>query len=305
MQKIGKQEDIDAGSDSELTDAVADLALANAETRLLEPPADSSQLQNIDGIEKLVGMPTWREVLLDLVKTENFDPWNIDIGTITAAYIERVKKMRSVDLHVPSNIILAAAILLRMKSELLQLKEEEQVVENAVFMEGTPAEPIEVSMLQLRVRVPPKRSITLADVINALEEVIVLEKKREERARDLPAAMELTIPTYNIEKEMQATLEKAKKLADSEGWLTFSQLISDKAERTAKGVVLTLLPVLHLVQEGEFHVAQEKIFGEIFIRVIDKTSSKAEDEDIGSGGEKEEMAVAVSGVKHGRSRKAD
>lgn len=287
------EQDIEAGSDSDFTDAVAEAV----GERLSDAPSStgfqphSEHLQNIDGIERLVEMPTWREVLLDLVKTEQFDPWNIDIGTITAAYIGRVKKMRSLELHVPSNIILAAAILLRLKSEMLQLESEEQVAESAVFVEGTPAEAVEVSMLQLRVRVPPRRAITLADVINALEEVIVLEKKREERAKErLPSVMEFEIPTYNIEKEMQETLEKARKLADSEGWLTFSQLVK---EQNPEGVVFALLPVLHLVQEGDVHVAQEKIFGEIFIRITDRTGAKAEDGGTDSGGEKV-VAVAVS-----------
>lgn len=297
-----ESEDIAAGSDSDLTDAVAEAAVdaaAEREKGLPRPEfrPHGDQLQSIDDIERLVLMPTWREVLLDLVKTEQFDPWNIDIEAITVAYVERVKKMRSMDLHVPSNIILAAAILLRLKSELLQLETEEQVAESAVFVEGAPAEPVEVSMLQLRVRVPPRRAITLTDVINALEEVIALEKRREERARErLPSVMELEIPTYNIEKEMQEMLEKAKGLADSEGWLTFSQLIPDKG-RNPRSIVSTLLPVLHLVQEGDFHVAQEKIFGEIFIKVIDRVKDRESGQDVEDGGEKAVMAIAVSKTK--------
>ena len=251
---------------ADVTDA--EVAAETAQIGAINEVMSSEQLQNIEGIEKLVVMPTWRDILFDLVKTERFDPWNIDIGAITTAYVERVKKMRALELHIPANIILAAAILLRIKSEMLQLESEEQIVENTIFVEGAPAEPIEMSLLQLRVRVPPKRAITLADVINALEEVITLEKKREAKARELPpSVIELELPQYNIEHEMKEILEKAKNIADTEGWLTFSQLVK---EPTPKGIIMSLLPILHLVQEGKMHIVQEKIFGEIFIKIIEK-----------------------------------
>lgn len=226
--------------------------------------ATQIDLQKPEEIEQLVENPTWREILVDLVKKEKFDPWNLDIVDITNKYIERIKKMKLLDLHISSNVILAAAILLHFKAETLRLESEEQFVEQQVFVEEPP---VEVSMLQLRVRVPPKRTVTLADLIQALEEVMKIEKRREERLKEKPIQLlELKIPTYNIEKEMENILTKAQQLADREGWLTFSQLLPK--EKTPKNIVFTLLPVLHLVQEEKLYLLQERIFGEIFLKLI-------------------------------------
>jgi len=215
-------------------------------------------------IEDLVVNPTWREILMDLVVSEQFDPWNLDITEITSKYIDRVKKMKVMDLHLPANVILAAAILLRLKSEMLKLESEEQVSEGETFIDDNPIG--EVQMLHLRMRVPPKRTITLADLVNALDEVMSIEKVRAQRAKDKVQVMELKLRDYDIEEEMTAILEKARKLADEKGWLTFSQLLKGK-ERTNDAIILAFLPLLYLENENKISLLQEKLFGEILINI--------------------------------------
>ena len=62
---------------------------------------------------------TWKLMLLNLVKEEGLDPWNVDIRVLSERFIEMVKTMKDMDLRVSGKIILAAAILLRLKSEKL------------------------------------------------------------------------------------------------------------------------------------------------------------------------------------------
>ena len=71
-------------------------------------------------------------------------------------------------------------------------------------------------------RMPPKRSITLSDLLVALDEAIVIETKRESRRIAIPKVMEFKLPEYDIEKEMKEVLSQIDKLADASGWLTFS-----------------------------------------------------------------------------------
>ncbi len=251
-------------------------------------------------LDRLVEDPTWREMLLDLVSKDQLDPWNIDIVEITRRYIARIKKMKVLDLHIPSNVILAAAILLRFKSETLALENEENVIENEVFIEEPV--PVEIPMLELKVRVPPKRSVTLGDLIHALEEVIDIEKKRNERKkRYIPEFMEIKIPRYDIEEEIKEIYQRTKKLADNTGWLSFSALVKDKYPdedsknkngqkednsgeketddddpvRIQRNIMLTLLPLLYLSQEEKISIIQEKIFGEIFIKVLKESKKEA------------------------------
>ncbi|MFH1285684.1 MAG: hypothetical protein ABIH99_03820, partial [Candidatus Micrarchaeota archaeon] len=77
-------------------------------------------------------------------------------------------------------------------------------------------------------------------------------------------SMEIELSSYNISEKMENLYEKAKKLADREGFLTFSALLMDKTPREK---IETLLPVLHLVQDSKLTLSQEKMFGEIFIHV--------------------------------------
>ena len=131
-------------------------------------------------LEQLVAQPTWREMLLDLVVSEKLDPWNIDLVDIASRYLERVRKLQKLDLRVPANLILAASILLRFKSDALRFEEEEQVVEQQTFIDEAQA-PVEIPMLSLRTRIPRKRKVTLNELMSALEEVFEEQRKRQEK----------------------------------------------------------------------------------------------------------------------------
>lgn len=65
--------------------------------------------QELDGIELLVSM----------VKAEKINPWNIDIVDITDKYLQKMFKMKAQNLRITSKTLLFAAILLRMKSNIL------------------------------------------------------------------------------------------------------------------------------------------------------------------------------------------
>jgi len=227
-------------------------------------------------LEDLVSNPTWKEILMDLVVSEQFDPWNLDIAQITAKYLDRVKKMKEFDLHLPANVILAAAVLLRLKSETLKLETEEQVAEPETYIDDNPIG--EVQMLHLRMRVPPKRTITLADLVNALEEVMTMEKARVQRSEERVHVMELKLPKYDIAKEMAATLERAKKLADENGWLSFTNLLKGK-QKGNEAVIFTFLPLLYLESENKIFMLQEKLFGEILININPDPEREEEKED--------------------------
>lgn len=66
------------------------------------------------------------DILLQLVQMGKVDPWNIDIVDLTEKYIERLREMKELDLRISARAILAASILVRMKSEALLYSDEEQ-----------------------------------------------------------------------------------------------------------------------------------------------------------------------------------
>jgi segregation and condensation protein A len=213
-------------------------------------------------LEQLVAQPTWREMLLDLVVSEKLDPWNIDLVDIASKYLERIKNLQKLDLRVPANLILAASILLRFKSDALRFEEEEQVVEQQTFIDEMQP-PVEIPMLSLRTRIPRKRKVSLNELMTALEEVFEDQKRRQEKPV-IRESLVINIPQYDITQRMKEIYTKVKKTADASGLVTFSSLLKEKSREE---IIYTLLPILHLAQDGKLSVFQEKFFGEIFIQL--------------------------------------
>lgn len=220
-------------------------------------------------IEEIVEYPTWREMLISLVENEQLDPWGIDIVAVTQKYIEKIRRMTQLELRVPANVILAAAILLRMKAEILKF--EEQVVEQEVYIEELA--PAQIPMLQLSYRIPPVRTVTLRDLLEAIAEVMEIEQRRAQRAVE-SKKIEIQIPELDITQEMSRMFRLAVSIRDGEGWLTFTQLLKAlrrykdfKGKSSSEQIALVLIPLLHLAQNGKVVLLQEKYFGEIFIKV--------------------------------------
>ena len=61
----------------------------------------------------------WQEIIYDLINTEQLDPWNINITILTDRYLEKIRSLEEADFFVSSKVLLAAALLLRIKSEIL------------------------------------------------------------------------------------------------------------------------------------------------------------------------------------------
>ena len=156
---------------------------------------------------------------------------------------------------------------MRFKAEAWRFEEEviEESVESVVENER-----ISVQPLQLRMRLPPKRSITLTDLISALDDVLKIEHKRTERQLLIPQTMEIKLPRYNLEKEMKNVLIEINTLADAKGWLSFSELLGHMDKKDTRSIILTLMPLLHLCSEGKITVMQEDVFGEILIHIGDE-----------------------------------
>ena len=58
---------------------------------------------------------TWRSMIYELVKSEQMDPWNVDISVLSKRYVLMLKKLKELDFRVSGKMVLAAAILLKME----------------------------------------------------------------------------------------------------------------------------------------------------------------------------------------------
>ncbi|HDP74054.1 MAG TPA: hypothetical protein ENN46_03820, partial [Candidatus Woesearchaeota archaeon] len=62
---------------------------------------------------------SWRDILYRIVKEQNLDPWDVDVSLLSAEYLKTVKKLKELDFYLSGEIVLASALLLKLKSKKL------------------------------------------------------------------------------------------------------------------------------------------------------------------------------------------
>lgn len=212
---------------------------------------------------------TWQSLLYETVKAEGMDPWDIDISIFTNRYINQIKKLQELDLRISGKVLLAAAILLKIKSNrllgedlmhfdnMLNPPEEEESHEEL----QTKERPVVDAKLIPRTPQPRKRKVSIYDLVDALQKALEVKRRRL-----LPTHVDVTIPEKKIDitKVIQELYEKIVLAFKSKPSLTFSELIpSDKKEDK----IYTIIPLLHLSNQRKLDLEQEEHFGEIGIKL--------------------------------------
>jgi segregation and condensation protein A len=223
--------------------------------------------QSFSYLENMVSKPTWKDILLDLIASNSIDPWNIDIMALSDAFIRRVREMEHMDFVLQANVILAASILLKYKSDSLKsLSYQSEIPE---FGEAdAPYDAVEsFPSLTLASRIPPKRQVTLEELITEMEKIIQYDGTDRVRVPkgSITEMVDMDLGEHDIEKDMVRTLGSVRENVDAEGWALFSTLIKGKDTHET---VYTLLLLLHLVVDGELDIRQDEMFGEIFVYLM-------------------------------------
>ncbi len=220
-------------------------------------------------LEALVKRATWRELLVELVDTRKLDPWNISIEEIVDSYVAVIKTLQVMDLYVPANMVLAASILLRMKSDLLVLPSDEVLMSEPAIDEVAAARVIpEVPQLSFRSRLQPGRRVTLGELLDALDGAMRIEKARSMTAMSAAPSVSLPTDIDDIDDRLEETMALVASNVDVMGMTTFSNL-----ERAAKlgdeSLLYLFVPLLYLATRDRLVLAQDDFFSEIFVRLCD------------------------------------
>jgi len=218
----------------------------------------------------------WRQILYDLVRTEQMDPWDVNITLLTQKYIDVIRKMQELNLRVSGKILLAAAFLLKIKSshlvdhDIAQLDNlinstedmDEEVLEIAA--DGTTRVKEKYQLIP-RNPLPRNRKVSITDLVEALQRALATKKKILARQRPMP----FVVPARKIDivevikdlyhKIVYYTLKKGQEQ------LAFSDLLPSKAGKQEK--VRAFIPLLHLENEQRIETIQEKHFEEIFVKL--------------------------------------
>ncbi len=216
-------------------------------------------------LEELVKKATWRELLIELVESSQIDPWDVDISLIVDSYLAAKRAMKAMDLSVPANIILAASILLRMKSDMLGLPSIEEQQPQADEEHAQRIMP-EVTPLSLRARMQPHRKVTLEELLDALDEAMKAQQHREYRIEMENTPVPMLINVDDIDKKLDNTLSMVRDNADVTGMVTFAAL-ANKFNYAESMLLDLFVPLLFLAHKGDIVLFQEEFFNEIFIKI--------------------------------------
>ncbi len=212
----------------------------------------------------LIDQPEWKTILIDLVKTNKMDPWNIDVSQLTEKYLTKINQMESLNLRVPANAILACAILVKTKSKYLKLSS----IEDEEFSEELSNEQKELFLEELPDLVASRSlregRISLDELVNSIEGIIQQTEPKKGSVRNIPR-MELNFDTISIEEKLDSVYESIRQKVDSEGIVLFNDLIELKDNHS---IIDTFLPVLFLMNSGKILAYQEEFFGDIFIKLL-------------------------------------
>ncbi len=225
------------------------------------------QLTSFAHVESMVSKPTWKDILLELISSNRVDPWNIDLVILSDAFISKVREMEEMDFAIQANVILAASILLKYKSDYLRFLSYQSELDEFPAAEEEP-EPIgELPQLEMSARIPPRRQITMDELVGEMEKIIKYDDAAE-RVRVPRGAIvdtiDLELSEHDLENDLGRIIDSVKKHTDSDGWSLFSKVVK---EYDVRKTVYTLLCLLYLVQQDKIDLKQDKIYGEIFIHL--------------------------------------
>lgn len=219
---------------------------------------------------------TWQTIILDLVKTEQLDPWNIDISLLSRRFLETIKKMQRMNFFISGKVILASALLLKMKSDIL-LNEHIAHLDNQLFppeeqlLEEPQQEFVKPDIPPLLVKTPQqrKRQLTLQDLMDALKEALDVEERRKIRILSDPVIREAQLPEKKIDitELIKKVYDKVISWFGSKTSLTFEELVGSN-EKSEK--IMTFIPLLYLDAQQKINLMQDQPFGKINIELLRK-----------------------------------
>ena len=219
---------------------------------------------------------SWQEIIYDLINTEQLDPWDINITILTDGYLKKIENLEETDFFVSSKVLLAAALLLRIKSEILlnkYLKSIDEILFGKKEEKKYTLERIELNEeipeLIPRSPIPRLRQVTLAELMEALNKAITTENRRIKKEiinKNALREIDLSLPKRRI-----SIKDKIKEIYDK----LFRQFDEDKEKKripyseftnnNKEERIISFSPLLHLENQQKIWMEQQGHFDEIFI----------------------------------------
>ncbi len=218
---------------------------------------------------------TWKSIILDLIPKEQMNPWDVDISLLTKKYIERLHELKESDLQLSGKVILAAAVLLKIKSKRLvgedlnefdRLLAQGEITEDQFYADLEAEQPKVGQIYPLIPRTPQARTrkVSVHDLVEALEKALEVKHRRLLRL-GLPNIPPLPMRQFDV---IVATKQLYKQIREwyisNQTSLTFQDLTKNYDR---KQTVYAFIPLLQLCNDRKINLNQDQPFGDIGVRL--------------------------------------
>ena len=223
------------------------------------------------------------DLLLDLIRKQDIDIYDIPIATITAQYLAYVEKLRELDVNVAAEFIYMAAVLIHIKSRIL-----------------LPRDPLAPADAQDDPRSELVNRLLEHEKFKSAAQMLLQKQQLEDAVRSNPAIKEfmdaegtdpeIAADVIDLVKTFQQILERARNrplMQVDEETVTVSQMIQYLQRRLSledrpvrlkqmlrnissrQALVCMFLALLELVRLQAIQLRQDRMFGEILLRKHD------------------------------------
>jgi segregation and condensation protein A len=211
---------------------------------------------------------SWQAIIYDLIKSEQ-------LGILANKFLIKVSQLEEANFFVSSQVLLAASLLLRLKSEILlnqyipsldailfgEKKEKKKETQNMIDFDE------EVPGLVLRTPLPRFKKVSLEELMNALGHAIKTENRRIRKViiakqQEMETALSLPKHRINIKDRIKEVYSKLRVIfSKQEEKIAFSEFSGKSMEDR----IATFIPLLHLDNQHKVWLEQNGHFEEIWI----------------------------------------
>ncbi|HEX3353133.1 MAG TPA: segregation/condensation protein A [Terriglobales bacterium] len=220
------------------------------------------------------------DLLLDLIRKQDIDIYDIPIGRITAQYLTYVEKLRELDVNVAAEFIYMAAVLIHIKSKML-----------------LPRDPDALAGVEDDPRAELVNRLIEHEKFKSAAQMLLQKQQIEDAVRSNPAIKEfmdaegtepeIAADVIDLVRTFQQILERARSrpmLQVDEETVTVGQMIEYLQRRLAledrplrlkqvlrnvnsrQALVCMFLALLEMVRLQAIQLRQDRLFGEILLR---------------------------------------
>jgi len=233
---------------------------------------------------------TWKSIIVELIKTEQMDAWDINISQLSKMYIKTLKKLKEMNLRVSGKVLLCAALLLRIKSSRLvgddmmefdrllasgdreDLYADENYVEQEFSQIGVKVDGEHLRLIP-KTPQPRKRKVSVYDLIDAL--AVALNVRRRRILNQVKVKqVEMPEKSVDISKLMDGLYEDVVRYMyeNQSNKISFTDLVPGDSK---KDKIYTFVPLLHLTNARKVNLDQNSHFGEIWVSKAQNKEDKS------------------------------